>query len=393
MARKKSTKRMQKKVERAAQELSKTRGGRVVLVIAIILIVAVIAFGVYWFYFRGKSSQDAEQKSYPNVSDQDISIHFLELGNVYTGDCTYIKTDSCDILIDCGSRESSVPSVVDYLNHYVTDGTLEYVIVTHAHEDHYAGFAGNGTYQSLFEYYTCQTIIDFAGVTSGKETQSMYTRYQTALAKEVSEEHANHYTALQCVNETDGAHKSYDIGSSYTMQILDSYYYVNVDSSNENNNSVCTLFTNGTKNYLFTGDLEKNGEKYLLARNTLPKVDLYKAGHHGSKTSSCAEFMEVIQPKTVVVCCCAGSPEYTKTNSNQFPTQEFVTNVHSYTDEIYVTTLYTGDSTTSIDKTAFTHFNGNIVYMAKGDVYKVVCSASSTKLKDSEWFKQNRTWA
>lgn len=391
MAKKKSSKRVQRNVKKAAQELSKTSGGRVVLVIAIILILAVVAFGVYWFYFR--KGQDAEQKSYPDVSDQDISIHFLELGNAYAGDCTYIKTESCDILIDCGSRESSVTTVVDYLNHYVTDGTLEYIIVTHAHEDHYAGFAGNGTYKSLFEYYTCQTIIDFAGVTNGKTEQAMYTRYQTALAKEVNEEHAKHYTALQCVNQSDGASKSYDVGSGYTMTILDSYYYENVDTSNENNNSVCTLFSNGSKNYLFTGDLEKNGEKELVARNSLPKVDLYKAGHHGSKTSSCSELMEVIQPKTIVVCCCAGSPEYTKTNENQFPTQEFVTNVHSYTDEIYVTTLYTGDSSASIDKTAYTSFNGNIVYMSKGNSYQVVCSASSTKLKDSEWFKQNRTWA
>ena len=316
----------------------------------------------------------------------------MELGNAYAGDCTYIKTDTCDILIDCGSRESSVTTVVDYLNHYVSDGTLEYVIVTHAHEDHYSGFAGNGTYKSLFEYYDCETIIDFAGVTSGRTSQAMYTRYQTSLANEVAAG-ATHYTALQCVNESDGAHKSYSIGSGYTMQILDSYYYANPDSSNENNNSVCTLFTNGSKNYLFTGDLEKKGEKELVARNTLPKVDLYKAGHHGSGTSSSKELIDVIQPKTIVVCCCAGSPEYTKTKDNQFPTQEMISNVCSYTDEIYVTTLYTGDSTTSMDKTAYTSFNGNVVYMAKGDVYKVVCSASSVKLKDSEWFKQNRTWA
>ena len=379
----------QTSTQKAVKELSKTKNGRIILIIVAIILIGAAVFG--YFYYK-KKTQEAEVMNFPDVGDQDISIHFLELGNKYAGDCVYIKTEDCDILIDCGSRESSVPTVQKYLEHYVTDGTIEYTIVTHAHQDHYAGFAGNTKYKSIFEYFDFEVVIDFAGTTNGKTGQAMYQRYQTSLAQEV-EAGATHYTALQCVNETDGASTTYNIGAGYTMKILDSYYYANPDTSNENNNSVCCLFSNGTKNYLFTGDLEQEGEEKLLERNTLPEVDLFKAGHHGSKTSSSSDFLAVIKPKTVVVCCCAGSPEYTKTNSNQFPTQEFLTNVHSYTDEIYVTTLYTGDSTKSIDKTAFTSFNGNVVYMAKGDVYKVVCSASSVKLKDSEWFKKNRTWA
>ena len=384
-----SSKKIEKHMNKAVNELSKTKGGKIFLVVVALILIVAVGFGVYWFYFRNK--QNAERQSYPDVSGQDISIHFLELGNACAGDCTYIKTETCDILIDCGSRESSVSTVVEYLNHYVTDGILEYVIVTHAHEDHYSGFAGNGTNQSLFTYYTCEAIIDFAGTTTNRTTSDMYLRYQASLEAEIATG-AKHYNALQCVNQTDGAKKNYDIGSGYTMQILNSYYYSNPDSSNENNNSVCTLFTNGSKNYLFTGDLEKKGEKKLIELNDLPKVDLYKAGHHGSGTSSCAELMAVIQPKTIVVCCCAGSSEYTKTNNNQFPTQEIISNVCQYTDEIYVTTLYTGDSTASFVNSAYTSFNGNVVYMAKGNAYKVVCSASSVKLKDSDWFKQNRTW-
>ena len=46
-----------------------------------------------------------------------ISVHFLELGNKYTGDCTYIKVGTdIDILIDCGSKSTSVSTVSDYLD-------------------------------------------------------------------------------------------------------------------------------------------------------------------------------------------------------------------------------------------------------------------------------------
>ena len=92
----------------------------------------------------------------------EMQIHFLELGNKYTGDCTYIKIGDVDILIDAGSKTSSIPAITAYIDQYVTDGKLEYVIVTHAHQDHYAGFATGVNADSIFDLYECETIIDFA---------------------------------------------------------------------------------------------------------------------------------------------------------------------------------------------------------------------------------------
>ena len=39
------------------------------------------------------------------IGDSSFSIHFLEVGNKYTGDCTYVKAGDIDILIDAGSRK------------------------------------------------------------------------------------------------------------------------------------------------------------------------------------------------------------------------------------------------------------------------------------------------
>ena len=122
------------------------------------------------------------------------------------------------------------------------------------------------------------------------------------------------------------------------MKVLDSKYYYE-DAETENDYSVCLLFSQGDYHYLFTGDLEETGEKALVQMNDLPKVLLYKAGHHGSKTSSSTALMNVIQPKIVCVCCCAGSPEYTSNDANQFPTQAFVDRVSPYTELVYLTTL------------------------------------------------------
>ncbi|MGN1200783.1 MAG: ComEC/Rec2 family competence protein [Candidatus Caccovivens sp.] len=319
-----------------------------------------------------------------DVSSYEFSVHFLELGNKYTGDCTYIKTAEADILIDCGSKSNSIETVANYLENYVTDGKLEYVIVTHAHQDHYAGFATTTKVDSIFDKFECETIIDFAQ-TNQKETSTMYQNYCRELADEIAQG-AKHYTALDCINGTNGGQRIFEIGNGISMEILDSYYYSN-KSSSENDYSVCVLFSQGEKHFIFTGDLEAQGEAKLIEMNTLPKVELYKAGHHGSKTSSTVEFLEVIQPKTVCVCCCAGSSEYTKSPENQFPTQIFINNVAKWTQQIYVTTLcidYAND--------LYTSFNGNIVYLSNPSSYTVSCSNNNTILRESEWFKQNRKW-
>lgn len=346
-------------------------------------------------------AKDNEVSSNENVdlTNADISVHFLELGNKYTGDCTYIKTATADILIDCGSKSNSIPTVKNYLDRYVTDGKLEYVIVTHAHQDHYAGFATTTKVQSLFDIYECETIITFSQIANGKDDTTMYKNFVRELEAE-DDAGAVVFTAKECIEETSKidlngetettvqASKSYDIGGGYSLDILDSYYYYNRASS-ENDHSVCVMVTNGTRNFLFAGDLEAEGEEYLLEMNSLPKVDLYKAGHHGSKTSSTPELLQTINPTTICVCCCAGSPEYTKNANNQFPTQEFIDNICDYTttEEIYVTTLCV-----DYDKNEFTSFNGDIVYMASEEGYNVNCSNNNTILKESEWFKNNRVW-
>ena len=319
-----------------------------------------------------------------SLEDANMSVHFLELGNKYTGDCTYIKTDTCDILIDCGSKSNSIPYIKNYLDQYVTDGKLEYVIITHAHQDHYAGFATNENVDSIFDLYECENVITFSQ-TNQKETSKLYKNYLRELNDEINNG-AKHFTALDCVNETNGASKEYEIGTGITLKILNSYYYNN-KATTENDYSVCSLISYGSKNFLFTGDLEEKGEEQLVVLNELPRVDLYKAGHHGSKTSSSETLMRVVQPKTVCVCCCAGSPEYTKTAENQFPTQIFINNVAKYTKEIYVTSLCIDYS-----KDEFTSFNGNIVYLCNDSGYNVKCSNNNTILKESEWFKKNRTW-
>lgn len=159
------------------------------------------------------------------------------------------------------------------------------------------------------------------------------------------------------------------------------------------------MLTHGDRNFLFTGDLEEAGEKSLVEHNDLPEMVLFKAGHHGSPTSSNDALLSVIKPQIVCVCCCAGSSEFTDNNANTFPSQAMIDRVAKYTDRVYVPTAIntvsipgTGgnkDKLNNVDE--YYMLNGNITVNSDKNEVAVIGSNNNTILKDTEWFKNNRT--
>ena len=317
----------------------------------------------------------------------DLKIHFLELGNEYSGDCILIQIGEYDILVDAGSKTTSLNTIKNYLDTYVSDSTLEYVLVTHAHEDHYANFAGDGN-TSLLSYYTTNTIIQFSK-TNQTPTKGMYKNYLSMIEKE-KQEGAKVYNVLECYNNQNGCTRSIDLGHNVELEILYNYYYEH-EADSENNYSICFVLNQGDNHFLFTGDLEKEGEIKLLEHNTLPKMTLYKAGHHGSKTSSSKELLEVIQPEIVIFTCVAGSYEYTQKKENTFPTVEVLNNLSLYTDKMYVTSMAISELVDGKYKdVGVTSFNGNIIVNSNKNGIEVSGSNNNTLLKDSEWYLTNR---
>lgn len=324
----------------------------------------------------------------------DLQIHFLELGNNYTGDCTLIDIGEVEILIDAGSRKDSANAINSYVKQYCDDGVIEYVIATHAHQDHIAGFVGssaNGSRTGVLYQNSIGTIIQFSNTNATSQIYKDYVKgveYATSQGTTV-------YSALDCVNNDNGG--VFQVGQDVYFTVLYQDYYT-VTTSNENNYSVCILLTQGDNHYLFTGDLEGDGELSLVENNPdLPTVELYKGGHHGSYTAATDVLLSVIQPKNVCICCCAGAVEYTQNLSNTFPAQAFINRIANYTDNVYVTTMGYVEYNESKNKytdIGFASFNGNIVVDCKfvnGTITVTVNgSNNNTKLKDTEWFGNNR---
>ena len=395
-------------VKRAAREAAKKHPKVFMAFIVIILVLAVIV-GAYWYFFiyEKKERPDGTQVGsgqLSEISSAELSIHFIAPAVKASGDSALIKVGDTEVLIDAGPTQGNVTQIKKYLQDYCTDGILEYVIVTHADSDHIAGMVGTssgGTYNGILYSYEIGTVITFDRTNKEEKTNSgnptLYGRYLTAL-DHAEENGAQVCTALQCWNNADGAQRTYylDEDRTVSMDILYNYFYEH-DSSDENNYSVCMQLSqdlgNTVNRYLFTGDLEEEGEKYLVEYNDLDHVVLYKAGHHGSKTSSNECLLEAITPDYVAVCCCAGYNEYGAAEENIFPTQAFIDRISAYTDKIYVTIMW--DEETD----GYALMNGDIVfYYGKGEEedgksLKLWCSNNATILKDTDWFRENRTWS
>ncbi len=336
------------------------------------------------------SNSSNGESSVGDIVTEELSIHFLELGNKYTGDCTLIKVGDTEVLIDAGSRQSSAKTIKSYVDEYCTDGVLEYVIATHADQDHIAGFVGtksSSSYNGILYEYNVNTLIQFPltgkEILTEKGNTTIYGKYLEAV--EYAEGQGTKiYTALECWNNENGAQRSYELGDGVTMNFLYQRFYEET-TSDENDYSVCMLLSQGNNHYLFTGDLETKGEASLVEKNDLPKCVLFKGGHHGSPTSSTDALLAEIQPEVVCVCCCCGSTEYTTNMENVFPSQAFVDRVAPYTDKVYVTTVV------SDNDAGFESMNGNIVVESDGKSVTVKCSNNNTLFKNTEWFKKYRT--
>jgi beta-lactamase superfamily II metal-dependent hydrolase len=73
----------------------------------------------------------------------------------------------------------------------------------------------------------------------------------------------------------------------------------------ENDASLVLVLWRGSRAAMvWTGDLEHHGETLLLDRGLLPPAaGVWKAGHHGSRTSGSRRFLHRVRPSLVVISC------------------------------------------------------------------------------------------
>ena len=179
---------------------------------------------------------------------------------------------------------------------------INYLIVSHNHPDHYGGI------ETLVGRVPIDTII-----WNGRRLEAT----SLGILRKRSEALGTQWIAAE-----DGL-----LNVGHLRAHL--YASPNHESDSENDASVAVLIDHRDTRILVTGDLETLGEQRLIEKN-IGRVDILRAGHHGSRTSTHSTFLEKIQPSDVVL-------SMGRNNRFGFPHAEVVFRVRKYGARIWRT--------------------------------------------------------
>ena len=210
-------------------------------------------------------SATPESTPSPSPTLSALTVHFIDVGQ---GDSILIDLGDVEILIDSGDRS---PGVANYISAYV-DGALETIVATHPHADHIGGLI------AVLDKFEVKEIW----VNGDTSTSKTFQEFMSL----VNAENAN-------VHEAERG-KSIQVGV-LTFVILHPTKPLGTDT---NNNSIVLSLSYGEINFLFMGDAERQAESSML--NLISDIEILKVGHHGSRSSSSPDFLNLAKPEVAI---------------------------------------------------------------------------------------------
>ncbi len=209
------------------------------------------------------------------TAEGNLNVHFIDVGQA---DCSLLMTKDANMLIDTGDLDDDyTEKIISYLK---TQGVskLDYLILTHPDSDH---IGGAPEIINEFEIVNC-ILPNYT-----KDT-NIYENTLTALEE-------NNVNVIEGV-----AGYNFNFGDTLCNVIAPIG-----EPNSSNNSSVVLKVTHGENVFLFSGDAEEESEEKILDTYKADelKADFLKAGHHGSSTSSTAEFLDAVDPTYVFISC------------------------------------------------------------------------------------------
>ena len=351
-----------------ARRTASKKGTRnlIITLMVIVLIAAIVAVVIYFAApelfdkLLGKIDPSGDDgKTPPTVlapGEGELQVHFMDVGQ---GDSILILfPDGKDMLIDCGNKSTGYDFDVtaDYLESYLPDGKLDYLMLTHSDEDHVEYMS------DILELYEVSTIFmpDILAEPNGTSAAAEELRDEiAALAPEklamfddedvvTSQTYAEFFIAAltepdctvtlnvdpdedtNSIVITDGTEQSdgsYD-GATYMLTFYcptEEYYEstgfddANGYSDAEYKNAVSPI---GILEYndvriVLTGDSNEINEPTFVDRiGGALDCDVLKVGHHGSETSSTEKFLDALDCEYAVISCNANGNKFSHPRQN-----------------------------------------------------------------------------
>lgn len=200
-------------------------------------------------------------------------VVFLDVGQ---GDAVLIRTPSGkNILIDAGPDNLVLERLGEFLPYF--DRRLDYIIVSHAHDDHVNGL------KEIFRRFKVDNFI----YQSDGESSDFFGGLVENISRRSETELLSLRKELQLI-----------FSQNCFLKILNP---LSLSVPDNGNNSLMVKFDCAGQKFLLSGDNELAVEKALLKSDFDLDSDIMKASHHGSKTSNSENFLKVVSPNYFIV--------------------------------------------------------------------------------------------
>ena len=365
----KSKKQTSSPVEKAAKKAYKANPKAFVISIVAIVLVIAIATAVVYFAFPDTWDKIVsmivkdDQHSGLARGDGELLVHMLDVGQ---GDCIYIQLpDGKDMVIDCANYNDDKKyedKTFDYLDTYITDDTVEYLMLTHCDSDH-VYFMDELLERYQVEKLFMPNVLAAPGTDtkSKKELQdridaldtSRFTDKDTIGTVTYAEFFIAALTEPNCeivLNVDPDANTNSIIIEETTYRLVfycptQEYYDDSNLNSAERKNAISPigiLEYNGRR-IMLTGDSNELNEPLVVERTGKIDCDVLKVGHHGSATSTLNPFLNAYTFEYAIISC--------NTYGNKFnhPRQSTLDRLKAHDIAVYRTDN-NGNIVVSVDK-------------------------------------------
>lgn len=217
-----------------------------------------------------KSSSVTKTTNTVKVSGN-LKVHYIDVGQA---DSILIEQNKHFMLIDAGNNADG-NLVVNYLKQQKVS-KLDYVIGTHPHEDHIGGL------DVVIKSFSIGKVF------MPKKTSTTAT-YRDVITT-IKSKKLN--ITLPTPNTT------YSLGQAKWTILAPAK---NKDYEDVNNYSIVCKLKFGNNTFLFDGDAEAISEMEMVKAKYDLKADVLKVGHHGSSSSTCANFLNAVNPKYAII--------------------------------------------------------------------------------------------
>lgn len=236
-------------------------------------------------------------------------ISFLNIGQ---GDASLIMSKRGQtILIDCGPNSKVIDQVESKLGFWTKK--IDMLIITHGDKDHYGG---------------CRDIIQRFQVTKVM-INGVFDSKNKSYTELLDFMKSQNIQIIPAINNT-----YITLSDSIELQLLNPQTNLwGQDIRDDNPESIVILLKSANNSILLTGDADDTTESEILAKYPQLDIEVLKAGHHGSKTSTSDKFLDAITPKQVIISAGAN-------NSYNHPHPDIINKIKTRNIEIQETKNY-----------------------------------------------------